>query len=254
MNSVLAIFYRDYRHRRTNLGFMFWDLFVPIAYLLLFGLGFERMMGKGFTIGSGAVSYTDFFLGGVLAMSSFGIAMNTSWGFFMDKDSGIFYETLTYPITRRQFLLGKICFNVVLSVIGSLAAVVMGAAFMGTRVQWTWLPLTMIFSAMTTAGWFFLFAIAAIRMTRMDSFNTITSAAYIILMFLSSMFYPLGGLPAWFRYLAMGNPMTWQVDILRWSLLGIGSPAIAAVESACFLVFTLICLSLAVKTMGKAGG
>jgi hypothetical protein len=45
------------------------------------------------------MGYAEFFLAGVLAMTTFGIAMNTSWGIFMDKDSGIFYELLTYPIT-----------------------------------------------------------------------------------------------------------------------------------------------------------
>ena len=68
-------------------------------------------------------------------------------------------------------------------------------------------------------------------MNRMDSFNTITSAAYILLMFLSTMFYPLDGLPMWFQTLAMLNPMTWQVDILRFSLLGTGDPTTLALEA-----------------------
>ena len=45
MSGVAAVFYRDYRQRMTNIGFVFWDLFVPLTYLLLFGLGFERMLG-----------------------------------------------------------------------------------------------------------------------------------------------------------------------------------------------------------------
>ncbi|MBI2069862.1 MAG: ABC transporter permease [Elusimicrobia bacterium] len=253
MSAVAAVFYRDYRHRRTNIGFVFWDLFVPVAYLTLFGLGFERMMGGDLAIGGISASYTDFFLAGVLAMSSFGIAMNTSWGFFMDKDSGIFYELLTYPITRRQFLLGKICFNVLLSLIGSLAAITLGALFLGINVRWAWLPATLGVVALTTAGWFFLFAIVAIRMTRMDSFNTFTSAAYIILMFLSSMFYPIEDLPAWFQVIARINPMTWQVDVLRFSLLGVGTPAVALIELICFGAFALVGLSFAVKAIDRAG-
>jgi hypothetical protein len=59
----------------------------------------------------------------------------------------------------------------------------------------------------TMAGWCFLFSIAAVRFTRMDAFNTFTGAAYIILMFLSSMFYPLNHLPQWFRLMTWLNPM-----------------------------------------------
>lgn len=253
MREILAVFYRDYRQRRTNIAFVFWDLFVPVAYLLLFGLGFERTIGGQFSAGGVHTGYSDFFLAGVLAMTTFGIAMNTSWGFFMDKDSGIFYELLTYPITRGQLLIGKICFNVLLSSTGAAFTIILGALVMGIPIRWAWLPVTLSLVALTTAGWFFLFSIAAVRMSRMDSFNTFTSAAYIILMFMSSMFYPLDQLPAWFRTIAYLNPMTWQVDILRFSLLGIGSMGVALLEFAGFMIFTIGCLALAVRTVNRAG-
>jgi ABC-2 type transport system permease protein len=253
MNGIAAVFYRDYRQRITNIGFVFWDLFVPIAYLVLFGLGFQRTIGQQFTLEEVPIGYADFFLAGVLAMTTFGIAMNTSWGFFMDKDSGIFFELLTYPITRRQFLFGKICFNVLLSSIGSLVAIVLGALTMDITVRWPWLPVTVLLVMCTTAGWFFFLSIPAVRLARMDSFNTFTSAAYILLMFLSTMFYPIEQLPVWFQTLAWLNPMTWQVDALRFSLLGIGSMTAALFEFAGFIVFTLICLSLAVRAIDRAG-
>ena len=97
MSGIGAVFYRDYRQRMTNIGFLFWDMFVPLAYLILFGLGFERMLGGGVAVGGEAFGYTAFLLPGVLGMVTFSVAMNTSWGFFMDKDSGIFYDWLSLP-------------------------------------------------------------------------------------------------------------------------------------------------------------
>ncbi len=91
------------------------------------------------------------------------------------------------------------------------------------------------------------------RFDRMDSFNTFNSAAYILLMFLSTMFYPIDSLPAWFRTITWLNPMTWQVDVLRYSLLGIGSTSVVLVEFVSFMVFTFICLSLAVRTIDRVG-
>ena len=132
MNGVAAIFYRDYRQRMTNIGFVFWDLFVPLAYLVLFGLGFERMLGGGVNLEGQGFSYTAFLVPGVLGMVTFSVAMNTAWGFFMDKDSGIFYELLTYPITRTQLLIGKISFNVLLAVIGSALSIILGAVALNT--------------------------------------------------------------------------------------------------------------------------
>lgn len=122
-------------------------------------------------------------------MTAFGVAMNTSWSFFLDKDSGIFYEVLTYPITRRQFMIGKICFNILLSITGSLLAVGLGIALLGIRIRWDLVPVVLIGIVLTTAGWFFFFSIIAIRLRRMDAFNTFTSASsYIVLMFISTMF------------------------------------------------------------------
>src|SRR5687768_14588044 len=223
MTGIGAVFYRDYRQRMTNIGFVFWDLFVPLAYLVLFGMGFERMLGGSVAVEGRAFGYTAFLLPGVLGMVTFSVAMNTSWGFFMDKDSGIFYELLTYPITRPQLLIGKISFNVLLAVLGSMLAIVLGVVAMGAPIRWDLLPLTVAIVVAATAGWFFLFSMFAIKLARMDAFNTVTSASYILLMFFSSMFYPLTNMPVWFRVPSYLNPMTWQVDLLRFSLLGVGS-------------------------------
>lgn len=252
MTGIGAVFYRDYRQRMTNIGFVFWDLFVPLAYLLLFGVGFERMMGGSIAVESHAFSYTAFLVPGVLGMVTFSVAMNTSWGFFMDKDSGIFYELLTYPITRTQLLMGKISFNVLLAVIGSALAILLGAVGMDTPIRWDLLPLTVAIVVIATAAWFFLFSVFAIQLARMDAFNTVVSAAYILLMFFSSMFYPLTNLPGWFRVPAYLNPMTWQVDLLRFSLLGVGSPSALIMEGIALAVFALACLMLAVRALNRA--
>jgi ABC-2 type transport system permease protein len=251
MNAIAAVFYRDYRQRITNAAFLLWDLLVPLAYLLLFGLGFERLLGGDIAVAGQQVGYTAFLLPGILAMVTFTVALNTSWGFFMDKDSGIFYELLTFPITRQQLLIGKIGFNVLVSIVGSLLAVAVAVFAMGVDIRFDLFPVTALAVIATTAGWFFLFAIAAIKMSRMDSYNTLTSAAYILLMFLSTMFYPLDGLPAWFQTISMLNPMTWQVDLLRFSLLGTGDPTVLTMEAVAFAAFSAICLALAVRALDR---
>jgi ABC-2 type transport system permease protein len=252
VTAVAAVFYRDYRQRITNIGFVFWDLFVPLAYLILFGLGFERMVGGSIAVEGQAFGYTAFLLPGILGMVTFSVAMNTAWGFFMDKDSGIFYELLTYPMTRHQLLVGKIGFNVLLSLIGSILALVLGVVAMGAVIRWDLLPVTAAIVVVATAGWFFLFSVFAISLNRMDSFNTLTSASYILLMFLSSMFYPLTDLPIWFRWMAYLNPMTWQVDLFRFGLLGVGTPLSLVLEGLAMCVFAVACLALAVRALNRA--
>ena len=213
---------------------------------------FDHALARSFVVDGRQIEYTSYLLPGVIAMTGFSVAMNTAWGFFMDKDSGIFYELLTYPITRRQFLIGKVCFNIAVSLIGALFTTWMGTWILQVPVRWELAAISVLIIAITTAGWFFLLSIFAIRLQRMDSFNTVTSAAYIFLMFLSSMFYPLEGVPDWFQWIARINPMTWQVDMLRFSMLGTGNPGVVLIESGAFAVFTLCCLALAVRALNRA--
>ena len=119
-------------------------------------------------------------------------------GLFHGQGFRYLFELLTYPITRRQLLIGKVCFNMLLSVLGAFLAILLGVLVMNISIRWELLPLTTLIIMATTAGWFFLLSIFAIRLHRMDAFNTFTSAAYIFLMFLSTMFYPLAELPGWF--------------------------------------------------------
>src|SRR3970282_1666236 len=118
MSAISAMLYREGKIRVTNLTFIFWDLFYPLGYLLVFGVMMNYMVGTQFPLVG--VDYNSFFLAGVLGMASFGIASNTSWSFFLDRDNGIFYEMLTYPLSRAEYLLGKVLFNVCVAVVQAL--------------------------------------------------------------------------------------------------------------------------------------
>ena len=76
------------------------------------------------------------------------------------------------------------------------------------------------------------------RIRRNDAFNTVTSIFYFVFLFASSMFYPLDPLPEAFRRVAYANPITWQVDVLRYATVGIGEPRVLMMEAAAFCVFT----------------
>src|SRR5690349_19152996 len=115
MHALRAVIFRESRIRATNAVFIFWDLLSPLAYLLVFGVGIDSALGPPMAMPG--IDYNAFFLAGVLAMASFSIASNTAWSFFMDRDNGIFYEMLTYPMSRGQYLLGKVLFNVGIAVV-----------------------------------------------------------------------------------------------------------------------------------------
>ena len=247
MNALAAVMMREGKIRATNLVFIFWDLLYPLGYLLVFGVGINASLG--FTAGETGVDYNAFFLAGVLAMASFGIAANTSWSFFMDRDNGIFYEMLTYPMSRSQYLLGKVLFNVLVGVLQSAITVLLAAALLDVPLRVPGWPLLALGMIVGTAGWFFFYAIFALRIRRNDAFNTVTSIFYFVFLFASSMFYPLDPLPPAFRAIAYANPITWQVDVLRYATIGVGDGARVAAEAGAFVLFTLGSFAAAVAAL-----
>jgi len=239
VSGLTAMLYREARLRATNATFIFWDVVYPLGYLLVFGVGMSAALGGSF--GDTAGGYHAFFLAGVLGMASFGIASNTAWSLFMDRDNGIFYEMLTYPLSRAAYLIGKVLFNVLIALVQAFVTVRLAATVLGVGVTWTGLPLLVAAVAIGTAGWFFFYAIFALMIRRNDAFNTVTSIFYFVFLFASSMFYPVEPLPPVFRAVAQANPITWQVDILRYATIGTGRPALLALEGLLFVGFTVVC-------------
>ncbi len=249
MAAMTAVFYREAKIRVTNLTFIFWDLFYPLGYLLVFGVGVNYALGS--PLAAAGVDYNAFFLAGVLGMASFGIASNTSWSFFMDRDNGIFFEMLTYPLSRAQYLVGKVLFTVLVAIVQAAITVGLGSLLLGIRIRFHLLPLLLFGVVGGTAGWFFFYAIFALRIRRNDLFNSVTSVFYFVFLFASSIFYPLEPLPAWFRRAALANPVTWQVDFLRFSTLGAGAPRRILLEVAAFALFSVASFAYAVRCLQR---
>lgn len=249
MSAMTAMFYREGKIRATNVTFIFWDLFYPLGYLLVFGVGINEALGSPFS--AAGVDYHAFFLAGVLGMASFGIASNTSWSFFLDRDNGIFYEMLTYPMSRAQYLGAKVLFNVLVALFQALLTVALAAWLLDVRLRADLLPLLLLGVAGGTAGWFYFYAIFALVIRRNDAFNAVTSIFYFVFLFASSMFYPIEPLPPAFRYVALANPVTWHVDVLRYATIGLGDPARVALEAAAFALFSLVSFVIAVRCLER---
>jgi ABC-2 type transport system permease protein len=249
MTAVDAMLYREAKIRATNLIFIFWDVFHPLGYMLVFGVGVNAALGPPLT--SGGVDYNAFFLASVLGMASFGIASNTSWSFFLDRDNGIFFEMLTYPLSRSVYMLGKVLFTLLVSLVQTIITVALAAMIFHIHLRWDRMPLAFVIMIVGTAGWFFFYSIFALSTRRNDIFNTVTSILYFVFLFASNMFYPLEPLPEWFRGVALGNPITWQIDCLRWVTVGLGSTHRVALESTAFILFAVACFWYAARCLQR---
>jgi ABC-type polysaccharide/polyol phosphate export permease len=249
MTAIDAMLYREAKIRATNLIFIFWDVFYPLGYMLVFGVGVNSALGSPFL--PEHVDYNAFFLASVLGMASFGIASNTSWSFFLDRDNGIFFEMLTYPLSRSAYMLGKVLFTLMVSLMQAIITVALASLMFHIQLAWGRIPLAFLAMVAGTAGWFFFYAIFALSTRRNDIFNTLTSILYFVFLFASNMFYPLEPLPAWLRRLALANPITWQIDCLRWGTIGLGRSDRVLLEATGFCLFALASFCYAARCLER---
>jgi ABC-2 type transport system permease protein len=147
---------------------------------------------------------------------------------------------LTYPMSRAEYLVGKVLFNIAIAVLQAAVTVFLAAALLGVGLRAEGFPLLVAAVVVGTAGWFFFYAIFALAIKRNDAFNTVTSIFYFVFLFASSMFYPIEPLPAVFRVVALANPITWHVDVMRFATIGTGDPGQIALEAAGFVLFTIV--------------
>ena len=253
MRYVLGMAWREYRIRLTNPVLPLWDVLVPVVYLVVFGASLERWIGGALPAsGSGAAAGTDyvtFFLGGVLGMVTFSIAMNSSYAFFEDLQAGMFHELLTYPFPRRDLLLGKLLFNALFSIVGGGLCLLAAVAVLGVRIKFSALLPLLAWTLVGTAGWYFLLSWLSLRMRGFNAYHTMTSGLYLLLMFISNLFYPVERLPAPANWAAWLNPVTWQVDLMREAIYGGGDPALLRIEAVGFVLFTLASYALANRSL-----
>lgn len=211
MSAVRALAWREWLIRFRNPIFPLWDLVAPLAYLAIFGASFEKWMPPGATPGG----YGRFFLAGVLGMVTVVIAWNSSYAFFEDLRAGVFHELLTFPFPRRDLLLGKLVFNLLFSFASALLCVLAARFALGVRPAPGALALALLATLVAMAAWTTLYFWLALVMRGFNAYQTTTSALYLVVMFLSDMFYPLEMLPAPLRALAAWNPASWQIGLTR---------------------------------------
>ncbi len=252
MKPIMAVMYREYLIRRTSLMWMFFDVMVPLLYLLLFGVAFDRALGTSFIINGVPIRYNDFFLAGVLSMTCFGNAVNQSYGFFIDRDNGIFFEHLTYPLTRGQLLFGKILFQGLMTIAQASITLIAAAFILNIHIQFIMLPLIFITAVVGTAGWFFGLSNVAFLIRRNDTFNLVINASYFVLMFISSLFYPIDQMPVWLRIPSLFNPLTWHTNVMRYLTIGIGNGLEIIIQSLLFTGFLILSFKVAVHTIQRS--
>ncbi len=194
---------------------------MPFFFLAFLGIGINSTLTL--PAGFSDMNYLDFVAPGIIAMTLLFSSMFTGISVLWDKEFGFLKEILVAPVSRTSIVLGKVAAGMTTGVIQ--AFIVLGIAI-GLGVQVTSIfgvLVSIIFILLISMSFVSLGIAFASRMRDMQGFQIIMNFLIMPIWILSGAFFPIQGLPGWLMVLTRINPLSYGVDGLRSSLIGVSS-------------------------------
>jgi ABC-2 type transport system permease protein len=205
---------RSLRHITRSLDTIITTTIMPIAFLLLFVYVF------GGAIDTGADSYVNYMLPGILIITIATGVSYTAFRLFLDMNSGMLERFESMPIARSSMLWAQVLTSLVANLV-SIVVVMLVAFVMGFRSPagvLVWLEVAGILILFTLA----LTWMAVIPGLTAKSADGASAFSYplILLPFISSAFVPTATMPGPVRAFAENQPVTSIVNAIRNLLAG----------------------------------
>ena len=215
LRGIYTIWYRDILRFWHDKIRMIGSMIFPLLFLFVFGSGLSARMGF---LGPG-IDFAQFMFPGIIGMtvlmSSFMAGISLVW----DREFGFLKEVLVAPISRASVAIGKTLGAATVAllqgVIILLFAPLIGVS-LSIGIVLALLPLMLLLSiSMSSLG-----ILLATRIRSMEAFQAVTQMLMFPMVFLSGVFFPQQGLPAWMDILVKINPATYGIAPIRQVMLG----------------------------------
>jgi len=162
--------------------------------------------------------FIEFFVPGIIAMaimtSSLGNALNMNAEL---RQKGILRKLATTPITRTDWLVSSILYQLILSVVSTVAILVVSYAVFDVRLHiGAWLPLIVVIEVIAFVGIGMLLTPFA---KEAESAAAVGNAFLFPMMFLSGTFFPVEMMPAFLQSFARLLPLFYVNEALRAAMI-----------------------------------
>jgi ABC-2 type transport system permease protein len=148
-------------------------------------------------------------------MSSFMAGVSVVW----DREFGFLKEVLVAPISRASVAVGKTLGAATIALLqGTLILVLaplVGVSLTLVKVLTIWPLMLLLAASMGSLG-----VVLATRIKSMEAFQMMMQLLMFPMVFLSGVFFPPQGLPAWMDALVKINPATYGIAPIRQVMLG----------------------------------
>ncbi|MGH3912553.1 MAG: ABC transporter permease [Pseudonocardiaceae bacterium] len=224
------------------------SLIQPMIMMTLFSQVFRGITASpGFPAG---VNYIDYLLPAIMVTTGTQAAMWSGAGLATDLKNGVLARFRTLPISMTSVLVGRSIFDLLRSAIQLVVLVVAAATLYGYApaggITGSGIALLIGLAVGTGVSWVFIALASWVR--NVELMQMLGFVVIFPLMFASSAFVPVSGLPPWLQVVATVNPLTYAIDAARgWAL---GNPSFDATLSALLAAGILIVGAAAVAARG----
>jgi ABC-2 type transport system permease protein len=244
LNSVARLVARDMRV--INRGLLVIQFLLPLFLLFVASFPLTALISP-FQVDGQLISYQRFMAAGLIAQTTMTGSLVGGTLLFTDRRHGMFEQIVAGPFSRSAYAAGKMFSSMIIGLVGATIVTIFGLPFtygVGvTPLAVTECVAAVLLGAMLFSG---LSIILASLFKSLEAFEGTFNLLLILLTFVSSVLYPLSSVPSTLRSLMLLNPLTYEVDVVRSGLLGIGTPLVGwegaalAAESAVMFVLALV--------------
>jgi ABC-2 type transport system permease protein len=204
-----ALELKTFFRRREAVVFTF---ALPVILLVIFGSIFHG------TVPNTDVSFRQYFTAGIIASGIMSVTfVNLGVSIAMERDDGTLKRLAGIPMPKVVYFAGKALSGLVISVIEVAILLVIGVALYGLK-----LPDTV--ARWVTLGWVFVLGVAACTMLGIAASSlprsgrsaaAVLNLPYLVLQFISGVYFPFNSLPKAMQDIAALFPLKWMCQGLR---------------------------------------
>jgi ABC-2 type transport system permease protein len=200
---------------------LFGSIASPFFFLAFMGMGF----GGGTSIPGipKSVGYVSFLSPGIIGMTLLFSATFTGLSVLWDREFGFLKEIMVSPVSRIAIVLGRTAGGMTTAILQAIIILICGILLGMKMPSFQGFILSLLFMILIAATFIGLGLAFASKMEDMSGFSLIMNFLIFPLFFLSGALFPLDRFPRIVRELSYINPLTYGVDGLRFSLIGIST-------------------------------
>jgi ABC-2 type transport system permease protein len=220
------------------------SLLMPLFFLAFLGLPMSFIPARQIP-GLQGIGYLDFLAPGIVGMTLLFAGTMSGASVIWDKEFGFLKEVLVAPVNRFSVILGRSLGGMTTAIIQALVIVGIAVA-MGVKLSSVpGFLLGMVIMILTCAAFTGFGLIIATKLGNLEGFMAIMNLIVFPIFFLSGALFPVQSMPSWLRYVMYVDPLTYGVDGLRGTLIGVAAFPLWLD----FAVLLVLCIALA--TLGS---